>query len=92
MVVNIDTNKDLDQSYLFHFLSWYNFTSIISGSGQPQIVRNPLVKIKVPYLEIKEQKKISRVLDSVTSKIDLEQDTLRILQLQKNYLVDLMFI
>ena len=92
MVVNIDTNEDIDQSYLFHFLSSYNFNPIISGSGQPQIVRNPLAKIKVPYLEIKEQKKISRVLDSVISKIDSEQNMLRQFQLQKNYLVNSVFI
>ena len=92
MVVNIDTNKDIDQSYLFHFLSSYNFNSIISGSGQPQIVRSPLAKIHVPDMEINEQRKISRVLDSVISKIDSEQNMLRLFQLQKNYLVNLMFI
>ena len=92
MVVNIDANKDWDQSYLFHFLSSYNYTSIISGSGQPQIVRSPLEKIKVPYIEIKGQKSISRILDSITSKIGLEQNILSLLQLQKNYLINLMFI
>ena len=92
MVVNIDTNTDWDQSYLFHFLSSYNFNPIISGSGQPQIVLSPLAKIKVPYLEINEQKNISRVLDSITSKFELEQNTLRLLQFQKNYLINLMFI
>lgn len=92
MVVNIDTNKDIDQSYLFHFLSSYNFNPIITGSGQPQIVRSPLAKIHIPHVEINEQRKISRVFDSVISKIDSEQNMLRQFHLQKNYLVNLMFI
>ena len=92
MVVNIENNQNIAQSYLFHFLSCYNYTPIISGSTQPQIVRSPLEKIKVPYLELKEQKKIAHILDSVTSKIKLEQNTLRILQIQKNYLLSKMFI
>ncbi len=92
MVVNIEANENIDQSYLFHFLSSYNYTSIISGSGQPQIVRSPLEKIKVPYLEIKEQKNISRILDSISSKHELEQITLSLILLQKNYLVNQLFI
>ena len=92
MVVNIEANENIDQSYLFHFLSSYNYTSIISGSGQPQIVRSPLEKIKVPYLEIKEQKNISRILYSISSKHELEQTTLSLILLQKNYLVNQLFI
>ena len=95
MVVNIDGNKDINQSFLFHFLSSYNYSSIISGSGQPQIVRSPLAKIKVPNLDLKDQNKISRILDSVTSKVELEQleqNILSHLELQKKHLVNLMFI
>ena len=92
MVVNIDGNKDINQSFLFHFLSSYNYSSIISGSGQPQIVRSPLAKIKVPNLDLKDQNKISRILDSVTSKVELEKNILSHLELQKKHLVNLIFI
>ena len=48
MVVNTDNYKDIvDKRYLFHLLVDYNFNNIISGSGQPQIVRTPLEKIKI---------------------------------------------
>lgn len=92
MVINIEANENIDQSYLFHFLSSYNYTSIISGSGQPQIVRSPLEKIKVPYPEFKEQKRISKVLNSITNKIEMEQNKLRLLHKQKDYLLDNLFI
>lgn len=92
MVVNIDGNKGINQSFLFHFLSSYNYSSIISGSGQPQIVRSPLAKIRVPNLDLKDQNKISRILDSVTSMVKLEQNILSHLELQKKHLVNLMFI
>ena len=43
MVINTDKYQDkVYKKYLYHYLSAYNFNSIISGSGQPQIVRTPL--------------------------------------------------
>lgn len=47
MVINTDKYQDkVCKRYLYHYLSAYNFNSIISGSGQPQIVRTPLEKLK----------------------------------------------
>lgn len=48
MVINTDDYQDkVHKRYLYHYLSAYNFNSIISGSGQPQIVRTPLELLKV---------------------------------------------
>ena len=48
MVINTDKyQRQVNKRFLFHYLSSYNFNSIVSGSGQPQIVRTPLEKIKV---------------------------------------------
>ena len=48
MVINTDKYQDkVCKRYLYHYLSAYNFNSIISGSGQPQIVRTPLEKLKI---------------------------------------------
>lgn len=47
MVINTDKYQDkVCKRYLYHYLSAYNFNSIISGSGQPQIVRTPLEKLR----------------------------------------------
>ena len=57
MVINTDKYQDkVCKRYLYHYLSAYNFNSIISGSGQPQIVRTPLEKLKITLPTISEQK------------------------------------
>lgn len=48
MVVNVDRYQNIvSKRYLYHYLSNCDFNSIISGSGQPQIVRAPLAKFKI---------------------------------------------
>ena len=92
MVVNVENNPGVNQSFLFHFLSFYNYAPIISGSGQPQIVRTPLERIKVPNLSLYEQSQISNILDTIIQKIDMEQNIFNCFQLQKTYLLNIMFI
>ena len=93
MVVNTDNYKDIvDKRYLFHLLVDYNFNNIISGSGQPQIVRTPLEKIKIKLPIIDKQKQIAKSLDSILQKIDLEKYSLSLLNSQKQYLLRQMFI
>ena len=41
MVVNTDQYSVINKRYLYHYLSTINFNPLISGSGQPQIVRQP---------------------------------------------------
>ena len=43
MVINTD-RYDVNKRFLFHQLCTVNYSTIISGSGQPQIVRAPLKK------------------------------------------------
>ncbi|WP_448924810.1 restriction endonuclease subunit S [Hoylesella nanceiensis] len=93
MVVNTDNYKDIvDKRYLFHLLVDYNFNNIISGSGQPQIVRTPLEKIKIKLPIIDKQKQIAESLDSILQKIDIEKYSLSLLNSQKQYLLRQMFI
>ena len=93
MVVNTDNYKDIvDKRYLFHLLVDYNFNNIISGSGQPQIVRTPLEKIKIKLPIIGKQKQIAKSLDSILQKIDIEKYSLSLLNSQKQYLLRQMFI
>ena len=40
-----DLRTDVNPSYLFYLLRHYNFSSIISGSAQPQITRQGLAKV-----------------------------------------------
>lgn len=93
MVVNTDSHSNIVyKRFLYHFLSDYNFKSIISGSGQPQIVRSPLQKIKIILPPIDKQIQIANFLDTILHKKDLEYSELDLLQKQRLHLLQQMFI
>ena len=79
MVINTDAHQDkVCKRYLYHYLSAYNFNRIISGSGQPQIVRTPLEQLKVTLPTISEQKQKALFLDKIQDKIDLNHKVLNL--------------
>ena len=93
MVINTDKYQDkVCKRYLYHYLSAYNFNSIISGSGQPQIVRTPLKKLKITLPTISEQKQKAMILDKIQDKIDINHKVLNFYIGQKQYLLRQMFI
>ena len=93
MVINTDKYQDkVYKKYLYHYLSADNFNSIISGSGQPQIVRTPLEKLKITLPTISEQKQKAMILDKVQDKIEINHNILNLYILQKQYLLRQMFI
>ena len=92
MVVNTDQYSVINKRYLYHYLSTINFNPLISGSGQPQIVRQPLAKLKIPTPSIEQQVGIVKVIDSFELKIEIEKKYLQSLLTQKVYLLSNMFI
>ena len=93
MVINTDDFKEkVFKRYLYHYLSTYNFNSIISGSGQPQIVRSPLEKLKVKLPAILKQKQIATFLDKLQNQIEINNNILHLYLQQKQYLLRQMFI
>ena len=93
MVINTDKYQDkVCKRYLYHYLSAYNFNSIISGSGQPQIVRTPLDKLKITLPTISEQKQKAIIFDKIQDKIDINHKVLNLYIGQKQYLLRQMFI
>ena len=93
MVINTDKYQDkVCKRYLYHYLSAYNFNSIISGSGQPQIVRTPLEKLKITLPTISEQKQKAIIFDKIQDKIDINHKVLNLCIGQKQYLLRQMFI
>lgn len=87
MVINVDKNKQIDKKFLFYCLLKDNFSSIISGSGQPQIVRNPLAKWKILLPLLPEQGKIANILSEADEEIDLLTRKLSALKEQKTGLM-----
>jgi len=57
MVFKIDIEDKLLKSLLYYMLKNLNWSSVISGSAQPQITRNNLLNLSIPLppLEIQEQ-------------------------------------
>ena len=93
MVINTDKyQRQVNKRFLFHYLSSLNFNRIVSGSGQPQIVRTPLEKIKVTLPTIEEQVQIAHGIDLLLTKIETECIMLNFLESQKQYLLRQMFI
>ena len=88
MVVNVDKYEKNDKQFLFFKLLNENFLPIVSGSGQPQIVRAPLKKWKI-YIpdDINEQKAIADVLMAADAEIDLLQQQLQAITEQKQGLM-----
>ena len=88
MVINTDEHQNkVCKRYLYHYLSAYNFNSIISGSGQPQIVRTPLENLEITLPSIFEQEQKAMLLDRIQAKIEISNRVLSLCQEQKQYLL-----
>ena len=93
MVINADDYQNMVyKRYLYHYLSACSFNNIISGSGQPQIVRSPLEKLKIVLPTMFEQEKIAKSLDWLQDMIDVNINVLNLYTQQKQYLLHQMFI
>ena len=93
MVINSDDYSSIiDKRYLYNYLCSMNFSSIISGSGQPQIVRSPLEKLRIVLPAISVQQKVAHCLDSIIYKIKTEKAIVTHLEQQKQFLLRQMFI
>lgn len=93
MVINIDEHKSIvDKKYLYYYLKTQSFNGMISGSGQPQIVREPLVNLNVFLPEISRQIKLSEIIDIFEKALYNEREILSALQKQKAFLLQSMFI
>ena len=89
MVINTDDFKEkVFKRYLYHYLSAYNFNSIISGSGQPQIVRSPLEKLRIALPTMQQQKNIATFLDKLQNQIEINNNILHLYLQQKQYLFE----
>ncbi len=82
MVVNVDNNQCINKLFLYYKLSSLDFSDLITGSGQPQIVRGPLsiYALDLPGL-VEEQKAIASILHCLDK--DIASNTEKLFKYQK---------
>lgn len=74
MVVNFDDNPNVDKHFFYHALSGADFSDLVTGSGQPQIVRGPLENFVIKYPpSLAEQQKIAAVLSDIDALIETQE-------------------
>jgi len=71
MVVNIDSNPKLQKTFFYHLLKRQDFTNCITGSGQPQIVREPLFNFEITIPTLPEQNRIAAILSDMDREINV---------------------
>lgn len=76
-VGKFSVKPSLDLNFLYYVLSSEQYESILFnaaiGSGQPNLSPSNIYDIKIPYVEIKQQKAIARILGSLDEKIELNR-------------------
>ena len=80
-----NVREDVDLRYLEYALRTYDFSTVITGSAQPQITANNLEKVIIPLPDISIQQQFAAFAEqSDKSKFELEQAIQRIDNLIKS--------
>jgi len=91
MVVNVDNNASINKLFLYYLLSSYDFSNCITGSGQPQIVRSPLIDYIVYLPSLSEQECIATILSDMDAEIEaLEQKLDKAQQIKQGMMQELL--
>lgn len=69
MVINPYAEK-LRKDFLFYVLEIADYSLVITGSAQPQIIRDSLYRLRVPLPPLETQRRIADYLDRETAEID----------------------
>lgn len=76
-----DLSPDIELKYLFYYLTYRGMKDVITGSAQPQIVRQSLNNVKITYPLLEEQRKIAETLDKLSDLIAKRKQQLEKLDL-----------
>ena len=90
MVFNLDSNQNVDKYYMFYLCASFDFRKIITGSGQPQIVREPLQQWQTKIPALTEQTAIADILSTADKEIELLKKDIEQEKLKKKSLMQLL--
>lgn len=93
MVINLDSVLDsYDKRFVYYMLLNKDLSRLITGSGQPQIVRAPLLNFEVNITNsIYEQRRIAGCLGSIDEMINQYTNKIALLELYKKGLTQQIF-
>ena len=92
MVINIDNSMIIEKDYLRYILESQNLKYLISGSGQPQIIRSDVMKHKIPIIKYEKQTDFYTKFVLLDKKLNFEYKYLNKLQQLKKGLMQNMFV
>ena len=69
MVVNCDQNNNINKEFLCFALKHKDLSVCITGTGQPQIVREPLANVELKIPVVSEQTAIAEVLSDMDAEL-----------------------
>ena len=92
MVINLDQATNILKKFVCYSLQYENLKSIVSGSGQPQIIRKDVLNFKIKVTNIKKQQEIIECLEKIELKIINQRNKEVALKAIKNSLLQQMFI
>ncbi len=67
MAIDLLDEGVVDPRFLAHYLRWRGLSDVTTGSSQPQITRQNLVRIRIPAPPLPEQRRIASILDQADS-------------------------
>ena len=93
MVINLDRVLcHYDKRFVYYMLLGMDLSKLVTGSGQPQIVRSPLLNLEVSVTNnINEQRRIVDCLGSIDKMINQYTNKVAFLELYKKGLMQQMF-
>ncbi len=88
------TDERIQYKFLYHFLKSKqdDIMALRIGSGLPNIQKKDLGKYPIPILSYDSQIAITKLFDAVCQHIEMEQTIINGLILQKQYLLEALFI
>lgn len=76
---SLDSTR-VDINYLARFLSWRGLSDVTTGTSQPQLTRQNLVKVSIPLPPLPEQRRIATILDHADALLTKRHQVLTHLQ------------
>ena len=88
----LSLKKDIDLHYIYFWLTNFNLTRLIFGSGQPLITGKIIKSLMFDFPQIREQQKIASFLFSIDKKIEITSTQLEKTREFKKGLLQQMFV